>query len=264
MPHRRGRAVHHARRLTLARCFFARWHEIAHRLTTHADRGATEPAYRSEHDPLERLMDEIAGHVGFYGPVFDPVFDAAHDGKALLTFGTVEAVRAGCCPEASFQATLNACAKRLPTPLVYLEAALGYKKEERRRNQTPSLFGDAPPPGELRAVKVIPNGAAQQEGFTIPTNMRVPAASVIRRLFDADHPAGGDALEDLSQWESRGKTLEQRAVAVEGRKLADRVIAIVQPVTGKGQKPLERRSSPLFSVVEDAPCESGVRVEGRQ
>ena len=60
--------------------------------------------------------------------------------------------------------------------------------------------------------------------------MRVPAASVIRRLFDADHQACGDALEDLSQWESRGKTFEQRAVAVEGRKLADRVIAIVQPV----------------------------------
>ena len=50
----------------LARRFFTRWHEIAHRLTTHADRGDEEPAYRSEHDPIERMMDEIAGHVGFY------------------------------------------------------------------------------------------------------------------------------------------------------------------------------------------------------
>jgi len=248
----------------LARRFFTRWHEIAHRLTTHADQGATEPAYRSEHDPLERMMDEIAGHVGFYGPFFDPAFDAAHGGKALLTFGTVEAVRAGGFPEASFQATLNACVKRMPTPVMCLEAALAYKKEERRRHQTPSLFGEAPPPGELRAIKVIPNPAAQQEGFTIPTNMRVPAASVIRRLFDADHQAGGDALEDLSQWESRGKTLEQRPVAVEGRKLADRVIAIVQPVAGRAHKPLDRRSSPLFSVVEDDPGESGVRAEGGQ
>ena len=58
----------------LARRFFTRWHEIAHRMTTHADHGEQEPAYRSEHDPIERMMDEIAGHVGFYGPFFEPVF----------------------------------------------------------------------------------------------------------------------------------------------------------------------------------------------
>jgi hypothetical protein len=31
-------------------------------MTTDAD--LDEPAYRSEHDPIERLMDEIAGHEG--------------------------------------------------------------------------------------------------------------------------------------------------------------------------------------------------------
>jgi hypothetical protein len=39
----------------------------------------------------------------------------------------------------------------------------------------------------------------------------------------------GEAYEDLSQWESKGKPLETRAVVAEGRKVADRVIAIVQP-----------------------------------
>lgn len=106
----------------LARRFFTRWHEIGHRMTTHADHGEQEPACRSEHDPIERMMDEIAGHVGFYGPFFEPVFRAAHAGKALLTFETVKAVLDGGFPEASFQATLNACAKRLPTPVIYLEA----------------------------------------------------------------------------------------------------------------------------------------------
>ena len=67
-------AVIDCRGSKLARRFFTRWHEIAHRLTTHADQGAAEPAYRSEHDPIERMMDEIAGHVGFYGPFFEPVF----------------------------------------------------------------------------------------------------------------------------------------------------------------------------------------------
>ena len=40
-----------------AQRFFTRWHEIAHRLTTHTD--MPEPVYRSEHDPIERMMDEI-------------------------------------------------------------------------------------------------------------------------------------------------------------------------------------------------------------
>jgi hypothetical protein len=61
-------------------------------------------------------------------------------------------------------------------------------------------------------VKVIPNAAAQEEGFYIPTNMRVPVASVIRRLFDAEPLSDGDGKEDLRQWESQGKPLEGRAV----------------------------------------------------
>src|SRR5262249_17052748 len=109
--------------------FFTRWHEIAHRLTTHADGGDTEPGYRSEHDPIERLMDEIAGHVGFYGPIFDPAYKQASFEKAHLTFNMVEAIIGAAFPAASFQATLFACARRLTTPVVYLEAMLAHKKE---------------------------------------------------------------------------------------------------------------------------------------
>src|SRR5262249_36059718 len=150
----------------LARRFFTRWHEIAHPLTTHPDQGDKEPAHPSQYDPLQGMVAEIAGHGGFYGPFFEPVFAEAHAGKALLTFETVKAVQDGGFPEASFQATLNACAKRLPTPVVYLEATMAHKKEVKRRLSTPSLFGDGPPPGELRAVKVVPNEGAQDDRFT--------------------------------------------------------------------------------------------------
>ena len=192
-------------------------------------------------------MDEIAGHVGFYGPFFEPMFQAAHQGKSLLTFETVETVRRSGFPEASFQATLNACAKRLPTPVMYLEAAIAYKKEVKRRLATPSMFGDGPPPGELRAVKVIPNEAAQGEKFVIPKNMRVPADSVIHRLF-VDETASEEACrEDLCWWESQGKKQAGRAVVVEGRKVADRVIAIVQPVEPVRQKAKHAESKSLFA-----------------
>jgi hypothetical protein len=246
-------AVIDCRGFKLARRFFTRWHEIAHRLTTHADGGATEPGYRSEHDPIERMMDEIAGHVGFYGPIFDPAFRRAGQDKRLLTFGTVEAIITDSFPTASFQATLFACARRVTTPVVYLEATLAHKKEVRRRLQTPSMFGDDPPPGELRAVKVIPNNAAQEDGFTIPTNMRVPPGTVIHRLFDAGPQTSGAAGEDLSQWESQGKSLERRAIAVEARRVADRVIAILQPVEARQEKHGRNQGKPLFSDVEERP-----------
>lgn len=214
----------------LARRFFTRWHEIAHRLTTHANEGETEPAYRSEHDPIERLMDEIAGHVGFYDPLFQPVYQQATEGVPHLRFATVETVIGTAFPAASFQATLFACTRRLPTPVIYLEAALDHKKEVKRKLATPSLFDVDPPPGELRVVKVRANDAAFKDKFFIPEKMRVPAASVIHRLFDAEPQTDGDGEECLSNWESQGRSLGRRAVIVDARKVPDRVIAIVQPV----------------------------------
>jgi hypothetical protein len=227
-------AVIDCRGSKLARRFFTRWHEIAHRLTTHTD--MLEPVYRSEHDPIERLMDEIAGRIGFYDPLFEPAYQQASEGKSHLTFGTVEKIITDAFPTASFQATLFACARRVARPVVYLEAALAHKKEMKRRLQTPSLFADDPPPGDLRAVKVIANNVAQKERFTIPTNMRVPPSSVIHRLFAAEPLTDADGREDLSQWESQGKPLECRAVIVEARKVPDRVIAIVQPVEERREK----------------------------
>ena len=235
-------AVIDCRGSKLARRFFTRWHEIAHRLTTHAD--MLKPVYRSEHDPIERMMDEIAGHVGFYEPLFHPALQSATDGQRHLTFGAVESIIANAFPSASFQATLFACTRRMTTPVVYLEATLAHKKEVKRKLATKSLFDDDPPAGELRAVKVIQNKAAQVERFTIPTNMRVPVDSVIHRLFDAEPQTDGSAEEDLSLWQSQGRSLEACAVVVEARKVPGRVIAIVQPL--ETRQPAIAASGGLF------------------
>ena len=84
--------------------------------------------------------------------------------------------------------------------------------------------------------------ASQHDGFTIPTNMRVPAASVIHRLFDAEPMTDGDGEECFSHWESQGKPLGRRAVVVEARKVPDRVIAIVQPVEAIKKKREDSKS----------------------
>lgn len=232
----------------LSRRFFTRWHEIAHRLTTHTDGGETEPGYRAEHDPIERLMDEIAGHVGFYEPFLRPAIQAASQGSPLLTFATVQDVIARAFPTASFQATLFACARHTTSPVLYVEAMRAYKKEMKRRLATPSLFGDDPPPGEVRAVKVLPNEAAKRDGFFIPTNMQVPEGSVIHRLFEPEPQTEGYAQECLSQWISQGRALPRWPVAVEGRRVSDRVIAILQPLGTRA--PRTQRPEPETSLFQ--------------
>jgi len=214
-----------------ARRFFTRWHEIAHRLTTHAD--LLEPVYRSEQDPIEKMMDEIAAHIGFYEPLFAPAHHEARIGHSHLKFAVVESIIEKAFPTASFQSTLFACTRRSEHPVLYLEATLAHKKEVKRKLQTLSLFDDDPPPGELRAVKVIANNAAVRESFNIPTNMQVPASSVIRRLFDSEVQTVHSEEEDLSHWESRGKALNGCPVIVEGRRISDRVVAIVQPIDSR-------------------------------
>ena len=72
------------------RRFFTRWHEVAHLLVLEKELDAL--VRRSSHDPIERLMDEIAGRIGFYEPLFGPVFAREHR-QAPLEFKTVEAIR---------------------------------------------------------------------------------------------------------------------------------------------------------------------------
>jgi hypothetical protein len=63
-------------------------------------------------EQLEKLMDMIAGELGFLDSLFRPVLDDEIAG-GKLTFGAVESIRSRFCPDASFQATLNACAARV-------------------------------------------------------------------------------------------------------------------------------------------------------
>ena len=78
--------------------------------------------------------------------------------------------------------------------------------------------------------------------------MRVPESSVIRSLFEADGERDAASREDLGIWsDSKGKRLEGRAVAVEARKVADRVIAIVQPVEPARKKAKRPEPKSLFA-----------------
>ncbi len=214
----------------LSRRFFTHWHEIAHRLTTDAD--PDEPVYRSEHEPIEQMMDRIASHVGFYEPVLGPSFDREVRGGRKLSFDAVENIRRQAFPDASFQSTLFACHRRYAEPAIYVEATPALKVEHKREIQQGRqwLFDDLRPVPELRAVMVVQNDAAKQRGLFIAPNMRVPETSLIHRAFCDESLNERESTENLRDWEhSRGKRLADQEVWIEAKRTRGRVIALVQP-----------------------------------
>ena len=89
----------------VARAYFTKWHEIAHLLTL---TDQTRLVFRRTHAslnggiPEERLMDVIAGKLGFYGGVFHKHI------KDEISFEEIERLRLLLCSEASKQATAPA------------------------------------------------------------------------------------------------------------------------------------------------------------
>jgi hypothetical protein len=211
----------------LARRFFTRWHEIAHRLTTDAD----EPVYRSEHDPIEQMMDRIASHIGFYEPLLGPSFNREVPEGRKLSFDAVENIRRDAFPDASFQSALFACHRRYAEPGVYIEATPALKVEHNREITQGAqwLFDDLRPVPQLRAVMVIQNDVAKQRGLFIAPNMRVPETSLIHRIYCDETLNDRESIENLCDWEhSGGKRLAKQEVRIEAKRMRDRVIALVQ------------------------------------
>ena len=224
------------------RRFFTRWHEIAHLLTMY--RQLELPLHRSRGDntAMERLMDKIAGEIGFYEPILRPVLNSEIVSNGGLTFDGIENVRQGFCPDASFQATLKACVSRVNVPVIYVEAALALKKAERdllASDQTDFLPRQMPA-AKLRAVVVMPNQKARGL-MEIHRNMEVPPTSIIYRTFLGDQ-ALGDAFEllgpeSLGGWKhSDGSSLADLRVLVHARRFPGGVYAMVRPVDG-GMRP---------------------------
>jgi hypothetical protein len=212
--------------------FFTRWHEIAHCLTTYEQ--FEFPFKRTnaadiEKDPVEKLMDMIAGDLGFLEPLFRPVLHGEL-GNNRLTFDTVEGVRNRFCPDASFQATLNACVAHAPTPIILIEAGLGLKQSQKRelRDTQLQLLPTRPPKPCLRVLRSMSNGAARKTGFLVHKNWRVPGFSVIAKVFNSDLEINDKAVENLGSWKSSdGSSLQYVNVLIQARKIQGRVFAII-------------------------------------
>lgn len=214
------------------RRFFTRWHEIAHCLTTYEQ---FEFSFRRtntddiEKDPVEKLMDLIAGELGFSESLFRPVLKNAL-GNSRLSFNVVEHVRRQFCPDASSQATLNACVAQMNKPVVLLEVGLGLKKSQKRALQDCQLqfLPTTTPKPCLRVLRSMPNPDARKIGLQIHKNWRVPGYSMIAKIFNSDSETEGESVENLSSWKSsNGDSLIDVEVIIQARKVQEKVFAIV-------------------------------------
>lgn len=214
-----------------ARQFFTRWHEIAHLLV---EPECERQVFRSTNDPLERLMDQIAGHVGFYESLFTPTLNQHLPDSGLLTFEIIDAVRQSFCSYASFQSTLFACQRRLSTPVLYVEARMAYTESERRGLNQRRMFDEEKPEKKLRVQLTVQNDAASQMKLTARWNMRVPESSAIFVAFQKELPdATGE--ENLKAWTfSKGGYLMDCDVFVQARRVDQFVMATIQPILREG------------------------------
>jgi hypothetical protein len=207
------------------RSYFTKWHELAHLLTLTPQ---MRLVFRRTHssmavqDPEERLMDAIAGEVGFL-PDFLP--NASGD----VSFEMIEQIRQEYCPTASRQAAMIGIVKSLPQPCILLTAGLALRKdEESGASQMILDVGLVEPTPVLRAIHVTANVAARDEGVLMHRQWRIPTESVITQVFDSG--GSGQAVEDLNWWRtSSGSQLKPCRVLVKARKEWDSVVALVIP-----------------------------------
>lgn len=203
------------------------WHEISHCLTAvgqmHLPLRRTTDGPKKE--PIEVITDLIASDFAFYAPIFDPILQreiAKNHGH--LSFAVVAAVRAEFCPEASFQATLNACAAALPLPYLVIEAALGHNKTEKA-----AIAAGNQIPAKLRVAKANSNDAGGRAGLWVPPNYRVPEHSVISQVHRSFSSQGLSRLENLGSWtDSRGTSLPARSVHIEAKKSGKNALALLR------------------------------------
>jgi hypothetical protein len=210
-----------------ARSYFSRWHELAHLLTQTDQRRLvfTRTHAPSEiMDAEEVLMEQIAGTLGFLPEIVRPHITGE------ISFEEIERLRGTLCPSASQQSSFIGFIKAWPRPALYLEAKIALRKSEQRARRYQRSFSFQEHfLGDVRAVMVVPNDEAIACGLSIFPNMRVPADSVIMRVFNGDTEYA-EAVESLDTWESRdGTVLPAIRVRTKARRAFEGVRALMVP-----------------------------------
>ena len=203
-------AVVDARGSRASRAFFTAFHEITH-LIIHPEQMAF-PGFRrtpgtdeKTRDPIESVVDHVAGQVGFFAPVFGPLLDDAIRQEGGVTFGCLDSVRLSTSPPPSLHATAIAAVNLVSKSAMFVHADLACKKAEARAlrsSQTTFGFAKVKPKFDVRAVAAVSNDAAKRKGLIIHPHIRIPRRSVIYDAFESSEEVELRAREDQAWWEN--------------------------------------------------------------
>jgi len=200
--------------LTDAKVYWDRFHEITHRAAEPEQRVLPFRRHRVERtNPVERLIDQIAGEFAFYAPLFGPLVKAAHK-RQRLCVATVEDVKAAYAPSSSLLASMNAVGKYWPSPAKVVTASMRGRKSDPTKDIA------------LR-ITMQTSGIAGSESrmFVIP-NMRVPMSSPIYAAFFEKRRSEG--LENLGDWTTKsGKSLAAIPVFTSAIRLGSVVYGVI-------------------------------------
>lgn len=220
------------------KAYFTAWHEISH-LLVHPPQLAFEGFRRvteglDRKDPLEVLVDQIAGELAFYEPLVGPALKEIIGESEDLTLARIDTWRAAIAPEASFLATATAAVRMLDRPAAFVAAKPKLKKNEARAVASAQLHlsSDLGPPAvtaKLRAAVVIANDAAKAAGFRVFPQMRIPASSIMSQAFNGAALSSLRASEDQSDFEASGRHLPPLALGVEAQFFRPVVYALLLP-----------------------------------
>jgi hypothetical protein len=208
-----------------SRVWFSKWHEIAHLLAEPQTKFVFRRTQAFKREPVERLMDQIAGALAFYEPLFLPALRRANVDLARPTLRGLTEFAAVACPHASLQATLTATLRFIEVPAILIEAKPALKTAERGSGvERPRAQA------KLRAVSAAHNPAALRSRIFVHRNMRVPRQSVIAKVFAGRMELEFEPQQEcLSWWESGGERLGQQPVVVEAMSAGDkRVLALLR------------------------------------
>jgi hypothetical protein len=191
---RRYLAIIDARGARAPRAYFTAWHELAHLLLCPPKQMLFEGFRRSptdtlkRKDPLESAVDQIAGLLAFWEPIFKPALCDASAGG--LSFGAIETASDIVAPGASLYAASLAAIRLWEGPAIFLTA-----EEATKTDGT----GYA-----LRVQTIIPNDLAKSANPRIRKCMRVPPESSLYQTFKANVGSERVTSENQEIWEVSG------------------------------------------------------------
>jgi len=231
------------------RAYFTAWHELSHVIITpkRLDQGEVRRIYpeSQRNDPVERLVDRVAGRIGFYKPIFREALEAAYDTEPTVSFSLLEnALRFAHRPKSdvpspSLYATARAFVRCAKVPICFLRVDEQLKKEEQRQIDSSQqwLSGLEPerPEPKLRVAEIHYN-ADGRHSFEIRRNMRIPSSSIIYRTFYREgsrHTEAPVTHEDQGDWEtSRDGPLSSLPIAVSAIRRGRYTYALLTPSGG--------------------------------